>query len=69
MADSSDELKALGLDDEELLRRAVSNSRPRRQVSAARWIAVMDTFMTGSGSAILLCERFNLNPDEIVTKL
>lgn len=50
--------------DEELLRRAVTTATKRR--TAPRWSAVADRFVIGSTYAGMLCERFDLNPDEMV---
>lgn len=51
--------------DTELLRRAVTNCRPRRR-STPRWIVVMETFVLGSTFAWQLCHRFGLDPDEVI---
>lgn len=50
--------------DEELLRRAVGMARGRRE--GARWVAVQQTFLLGATYAVLLCERFGIDPDERV---
>lgn len=39
-----------------------------RQFLAQRWSLVRDVFGTGTGVAIALCRRFNLDPDEILKK-
>lgn len=53
-----------GISDAELLRRAVIASRlPRYQ---PRWAVVRSTFMVGSGNAHALCQRFGIDPDEVV---
>ena len=57
--------------DEELLRRAVANCRDRTAPSGfqhPRWVAVADTFALGSTYAMELCKRFDLDPDELVTR-
>jgi hypothetical protein len=56
--------------DDELLRRAISNARPVRDVRGGvpRWKSVMDTCLLGSTYAWQLCERFGLNPDEKVRR-
>ena len=57
--------------DNELLRRAVCTARSRqyaRHRKHPRWIAVMDTFVTGSTAARNLCTRFGIDPDEEVTR-
>ena len=55
--------------DEELLRRAVRNARRRGpKGDHARWVAVMDAFALGSTYAHQLCRRFDLEPDEMVTR-
>jgi ribosomal protein S13 len=50
------------ISDEELLRRAVQNIRPRRRV--ARWVATMELLGLGSTYAHEICARFGLDPDE-----
>jgi hypothetical protein len=52
--------------DDELLRRAVANARPLKAGVWPRWAAVMDTFLLGSTYAQELCERFDLNPHELI---
>lgn len=58
------------ISDEELLRRAVTNARANVPKARAhyRWVAVMETFMLGSGFAMELCRRFGLDPDELVKR-
>lgn len=56
------------ISDEELLRRAVKNSRPHGRDKHPRWYAVMYTFGLGSTYASQLCKRFELNPDEMVKR-
>ena len=48
----------------ELMIKAMINAKPRMAGEAARWVAVRDTFATGSGVAIELCKHFNLDPFE-----
>jgi hypothetical protein len=57
--------------DEELLRRAVLNFRPRIKRGfggVPRWAAVMHLFSLGSGYSQHLCVRLGLDPDELVRK-
>lgn len=57
--------------DDELLRRAVTNARSRRERRGGkqpRWVGVMDTFALGSTYARQLCRRFDLDPDEMVSR-
>ena len=55
--------------DEELLARAVKNARARRKRERhPRWVAVMDAFALGSTYATQLCQRFSLDPDEMVKR-
>lgn len=57
--------------DKDLLERAVRNARDRHAKKGAvhpRWIAVMDAFVLGSGSAKELCRRFDLDPFEMVAR-
>ena len=57
--------------DDELIRRAVANCRGRdmrKGVKHCRWVAVMDTFALGSTYAHELCRRFDLDPDEMVSR-
>jgi len=51
---------------EELVCRAMRNARPRRYGNSPRWVAVMDTFGTGSTVARNLCLEHRLDPDEEV---
>lgn len=60
-----------GIPDEELLRRAVNRVRSPRYRKGSkhhRWVAVMDNFLLGSTFAHQLCRRFNLDPDEMVSR-
>ncbi len=57
--------------DAKLLERAVRNcvSRDKNKgVAHARWVAVMDVFMVGSNYSRLICDRFGLDPDEMVKR-
>lgn len=57
--------------DYELLLRAVRSCRRidiPKGVKHMRWVAVMDTFLVGSNYAHLLCQRFGLDPDEMVKR-
>jgi hypothetical protein len=50
----------------ELVERAVRNARPHRCTESARWVAVRDVFGYGSSTSISLCDRFGLDPHEMV---
>ncbi len=52
---------------EKLVKRAVRNARPRLAGTSPRWVAVMDTFATGSTVAIEICRAFDLDPNETVS--
>lgn len=56
--------------DSELLKRAVKSCRPNanKGVKHPRWVAVMQTFGLGSTYAAELCLRFELDPDEMVSR-
>ena len=57
--------------DDELLRRAVHSARKRharRGEKHTRWAAVMDAFLLGSTYAAELCRRFDLDPNEEVSR-
>ena len=57
--------------DEELLRRAVRSARDttyRKGVKYPRWVGVMRVFALGSTYAHELCQRFDLDPDEMVKR-
>lgn len=56
------------LGDIELLRRAVSGAVPRRPGMHPRWVAVQDIFLLGSTYATQLCQRYGLDPDEMVRR-
>ena len=49
-----------------LAKRAIRNARPRLAGSSPRWVAVKDTFATGSAVAIELCKLYELDPHETV---
>jgi hypothetical protein len=53
-----------GISDEELVRRAVRNARPRHPAGGVRWHAVVEALAVGSSYAVNLCRRFNLDPNE-----
>lgn len=60
-----------GIRATELLRRAVTTARSRQHnkgVKHPRWVAVKDIFALGSGYAHELCRRFDLDPDEEVSR-
>lgn len=53
--------------ESDLIRRAVKNAghdSPRR----VRWAHVRDLFCTGATTAIALCRRFEIDPDEEIGK-
>ena len=52
----------------ELVWRAVRNVHGSKRNLLQRWSLVKNVFGTGSGVAIALCRRFNLDPDEILKK-
>jgi len=57
--------------DNELLLRAVRSaldSRKNKGVPHPRWVAVMDVFAVGSNYALLICQRFGYDPDEMVKR-
>lgn len=57
------------ISDDDLMRRAVANCRPRRSRGfQPRWVGVSDTFGLGSTYSHQLCRRFGLNPDEKVKR-
>ena len=49
---------------EEMVRRAVTNARPRDFGKSPRWVAVRDTLAYGSTTSTLLCLHFGLDPHE-----
>ncbi|GAB2651328.1 hypothetical protein [Arenimonas aestuarii] len=55
----------LGIDDAELIRRAVMFAGTTSPAPGApRWTVVRDLFQIGGGYAIRLCRRFGVDPDE-----
>ena len=54
--------------DDSLIENAVHSARPRYRTKAPRWVAVMDVFNIGRTSALELCARFCLDPDEERTR-
>ena len=55
----------------DLMYRAVRNCRSpdyRKGQKHPRWVAVMDTFATGSTRAHELCREFGTNPDDMVER-
>ena len=52
---------------EGLTERAIRNARPRLAGGSPRWVAVKDTFATGSAVAIELCRFYGLDPHETVS--
>ncbi|HDZ15695.1 hypothetical protein LCGC14_0950270 [marine sediment metagenome] len=52
---------------EGLVKRAMRNARSRLAGDSPRWVAVRDTFATGSTVAIELCEFYGLDPHETVS--
>lgn len=57
--------------DDELLRRAVNSALcpdKNKGVPHPRWVAVKGCFWVGSTYAHLLCQRFGLDPDEMVKR-
>lgn len=57
------------LADEELLRRAILNARPRgRYRNQPRWACVVDAFGLGSTYSKQLCARFGIEAEKIVRR-
>lgn len=54
---------------EKLVERAMRSAHPRRVGGGTveRWVAVRDTFATGSTMAVELCRAFGLDPHEQVS--
>lgn len=53
--------------DAELLKRAVRNCRRSRgRGRVPLWSVVSDRFALGSGYSVQLCQRFDLDPEEMV---
>lgn len=55
-----------GLTFSRLVERAVRNASPHTAGESPRWVAVMDTFATGSTTAMEICRAFDLDPHERV---
>lgn len=55
----------------ELVRRAVRNARPRKELygGSVRWSVVGDLFALGSTYATHLCRHFGVNPEDMLGKL
>lgn len=51
-----------------LVMRAMANMKPRKGRSCPRWMAVMDTFGTGSTLAQALCVAQGYKPEEKITR-
>jgi len=51
--------------DADLIEHAVRIARPKYRSRAPRWVAVMDTFALGRTAAIALCNRFDMDPEEV----
>ena len=49
-----------------LVRNAIMNARPNSTIACERWVAVRDTFATGSSVAVALCKAYELDPRELV---
>jgi len=49
-----------------LVENAIRNARPEDAGDAERWVAVRDTFATGSTVAVELCRAYGLDPFEKV---
>ena len=56
-----------GFTAEGLVERAIRNARARCKGDFPRWVAVRDTFATGSSVAIDLCKYYDLDPHEILS--
>lgn len=56
------------MSDEELLKRAVQGAHDKfKRGKHYRWVAVMHTFAVGRTTANDLCQRFGLDPDELIS--
>ena len=53
---------------EALMARAMRAMKPRSHKSCPRWVAVMDTFATGSTMAYALCVAHGYDPEEKITR-
>ena len=51
-----------------LIERAMFAMKPRSYKSCPRWVAVMDTFATGSTMAYALCVAHGYDPEEKITR-
>ena len=49
-----------------LVERAVRNAVPHTAGPSERWVAVRDTFATGSTVSIEICRAYDLDPHEIL---
>ncbi len=49
-----------------LVERAVRNAKPKLNGESPRWVAVMDTFGTGSTTAIEICRAYGFDPNETI---
>lgn len=54
------------ISDEDLIRRAIKASRARDGSTVPRWAAVADAFALGSTYSVELCQRFDVDPNEVV---
>ena len=57
----------MNLSDAELIERAIRHCKPKHYDSVPRWSVVGNLFGLGSTSSYLLCKRFDIDPDEILT--
>lgn len=57
-----------GYTDQKLLANAMRAMMPRHYRSCPRWVAVMDTFATGSTLATALCVAHGYDPEEILKR-
>lgn len=53
--------------DEQLVKRAMMNARPRKFCKWPRFGAVMDIFALGSNYAVELCKSHELDPYELLS--
>ena len=60
-----------GMKSYDLLRRAVRNARPRKELrgGSVRWSVVGDLFALGSTYATHLCRHFGVDPEDMLGKL
>jgi hypothetical protein len=66
--DLSSSEQGTGLSDAELLRRAVTYSRPRGFKVIERWRELASLFGVGETVGRSLCKRFGVDPDELVAQ-